>query len=167
MINIRPESTADRPILREFNSFNFDESMVNRVETLKDSIGIDYSWVLENEGLVAGSIFMLPATISTVNSNITIMQLALLSIAKHQKIRGFGTQLVKHVLKTYRDYAGMMVIGKPEYYERFGFTNASGFNLVSRWKVTPEHFLIQELKRGSLHQINGVIDYDPVWDISE
>jgi putative acetyltransferase len=52
------------------------------------------------------------------------------------------------------------VVGHPEYYPRFGFTRASGYNLSSQWEGMPdEAFMVLVMDQGAMQGVSGVATY--------
>ena len=79
-----------------------------------------------------------------------------------------GTQLVETCLERLREsgVAGVVVVGSPDYYCRFGFIPGSRWGL--RWNVqAPEgHFMAIELSPGQLAGKGGVCRYRPEFDVA-
>jgi len=78
----------------------------------------------------------------------------------HQK-KGVGKQLVEAGIRVCREagYAGIVVLGHPEYYPRFGFQPASRFGLTSEYDVPDEVFMAMELVDGGLANVSGLVRY--------
>jgi putative acetyltransferase len=91
--------------------------------------------------------------------------LAPLAVRPGMQNLGIGSQLVNAGLEICRnlrfDYA--VVLGHPHYYPRFGFTPASRFGIRCIWSVADEVFMALELRPGALHNITGIVNYDPLF----
>ena len=77
----------------------------------------------------------------------------------HQR-RGIGGQLIQAGLDGCRD-AGVdyvVVLGEPEYYQRFGFVAASEFGLENEYGVDWE-FMVVELAPLCLTSVAGLVRY--------
>ncbi len=54
---------------------------------------------------------------------------------------------------------GVVVLGHPEFYPRFGFLPSSRFALVSEYDVPEEVFMALELRTGYFNGAAGTIKY--------
>lgn len=86
--------------------------------------------------------------------------LAPLAVAPEFQRRGFATRLVEAGLRRARllGYAYVTVLGRPEYYSRFGFVVASQHGLSYRGASEPS-FMALELIPGALREACGHVDY--------
>ena len=75
---------------------------------------------------------------------------------------GVGHRLVDAGLEECRSAGcgGIVVLGHPGYYSRFGFKAASRFGLKSEYEVPDEVFMALELEEGYLSEVSGLIRYD-------
>lgn len=73
--------------------------------------------------------------------------------------RGMGKALVRQGLNQARrlGHRICVVVGEPEYYGPFGFTNAPAAGLVLPGPVDPRRFQVLELKPGALEGLRGTI----------
>ena len=58
---------------------------------------------------------------------------------------------------------GVVVLGHPEYYPRFGFEPSVNFGFRSVYDVPDNVFMAQELTEGALQGLNGKIKYHPAF----
>jgi putative acetyltransferase len=86
--------------------------------------------------------------------------LAPLAVRPELQGRGLGVQLVRQGLCGCESegVGFVVVLGAPEYYQRFGFRNASLFRLENQYGVD-EEFMALELMAGSITA--GLIRYAP------
>ena len=55
--------------------------------------------------------------------------------------------------------AGVVVLGHPQYYPRFGFVPSSEFGIVSEYDVPEDVFMVLELEPGALQNKSGRVHY--------
>lgn len=91
-----------------------------------------------------------------------ILLLAPLAIDESCRNKGLGSDLVKESLKRAKNegYAAVILVGDPQYYERFGFVSAAEFNIKNKQNIPDENVLILELVSGILDGIEGTVDFD-------
>lgn len=87
--------------------------------------------------------------------------LAPLAVDEDHRSQGIGQQLIYEGLDTLNEfsYRGVVVIGDPGYYSRFGFTPAAGAQLHCRWPDTETAFQLFTLADDALIGISGRVDY--------
>ena len=103
------------------------------------------SLVAVQNGNVAGHILFTPVTTSPF-SNIKGLGLAPLAVKPEYQKQGIGAELVQEGLRLCAEfgYDYIVLLGDPEYYQRFGFKKASGFGLQNEYGVD-ESFMIIKL----------------------
>ena len=91
-----------------------------------------------------------------------ILLLAPLAIAENHRNKGLGSDLVIESLKRAKaeGYAAVILVGDPQYYERFGFVSAAKFNIKNKQNFPDENVMILELAPGILDGISGTVDFD-------
>ena len=104
--------------------------LVNR---LRDQGQLVQSWVAEADGNVVGHLALSPVTID--GQMVELLGLAPVAVRKPFQKAGIGTQLIEAAIQWGRsnNHLGIVVLGEPAYYGRFGFQRAS--DLVDR--LTP------------------------------
>jgi putative acetyltransferase len=83
----------------------------------------------------------------------------------HQR-RGHGTRLMEAALEHARAAAwdGVVLLGDPDFYRRFGFEPASRLGLRCAWDVPDEDFMAVELRPGALRAARGGVLYHPAFE---
>jgi putative acetyltransferase len=78
---------------------------------------------------------------------------------------GIDTMLIERGIDLARaqGWPAIVVLGPPEYYERFGFVPASRFGLTCEFRAPAGAFMVLELLRGTLKGWGegGVVRYEP------
>ena len=82
----------------------------------------------------------------------TILLLGPLAVQPHLRGKGFGRQLVQEGMRLARlgQWRLVLVSGEPDYYPKFGFVPAAGYDLDWPGFVEPERLQFCELVPGSL-----------------
>ena len=85
-------------------------------------------------------------------------------VTEHQR-KGFGSALIKKGLEqcSQLNNIGVVVLGHPLYYQRFGFSPASGFVINSEYDVSDEVFMVAELDKGVLNGKSGAVSFHAVF----
>jgi putative acetyltransferase len=119
-------------------------------------------------GEVIGHVMVTPVTLTTDRGEERLLGLGPVAALPEHQGRGVGTQLVETCLERLREsgFAGVVVVGSPHYYRRFGFIPGSRWGL--RWNVQApeEHFMALELSPGQLAGKAGVCRFRPEFDVA-
>jgi putative acetyltransferase len=101
-------------------------------------------------GGIAGHILFSPLAVERAGGEITAAALAPLAVDERWRRRGIGTALCEAGIARCRDlgFAGVVVLGDPNYYRRFGFDPALAAGFVCPW--SGPHLMAMEYAPGSL-----------------
>lgn len=107
------------------------------VEALRAANGLTVSLVAEMSGRVVGHIAFSPVILSDGTPN--WYGLGPVSVLPEHQRKGIGTKLIEEGLSRLKgmNAGGCCLVGHPEYYRKFGFTNHAGLVLEG---VPPEVF---------------------------
>ena len=159
---VRLEEPGDEAAVREANEHAFGTPLeASLVDALRDAP--DYlSLVATIDEQIVGHILFTPVTLEPP-VDIRIAGLAPMAVRPEHQRTGVGSQLVRAGLDEcrVRGYAGVVVLGHPEYYPRFGFVPAHTFGLSCEFPSPPEAFMAVELEAGALSGMNGLVRYLP------
>ena len=162
---IRPEQKTDRQRIRIINTSAFEtDAEANLVDALRQS-GIPLISLVAEEGTqLIGHILLSP--VSLTGQTHAIAGLAPMAVLPEWQGKGVGSCLVTEGLKYCIEagYIAVVVLGHPNYYQRFGFVPASSFNIKSEYKVPDEAFMLKELEPSALTEIQGVIKYHEAFE---
>ncbi len=77
--------------------------------------------------------------------------------------RGIGSLLVERGLSILKKagHRGVVVLGHPQFYPRFGFAPARTFGIRCEYNVPDEVFMALELYAGGLKDCAGLAKYQP------
>lgn len=162
MPTVRPESPADVDAIERVVAAAFGRmAEAHLVAELRRAGVLALSLVAESEGEVVGHIAFSPALVDggTVPAP-AVLALGPLAVVPAQQGRGWGGLLVRHGLRHSALVArGVVVLGHPTYYPRFGFVPASRFGLHSSYDVPDEVFMALALRPRWLNGVTGQVRY--------
>jgi putative acetyltransferase len=158
---IREEKPHDREAVRLVHERAFGRTNeADLVEALHRERAAVVALVAESATNVVGHILFSPVE-AAVATGKRLLGLAPLAVLPAFQRQGMGDRLVREGLLrcAAAGFDGVVVLGDPEYYPRFGFARAHLFGLRSEYDVPPEAFMALALPRRSLSGISGLIRY--------
>ncbi|MDR3431524.1 MAG: N-acetyltransferase [Rouxiella aceris] len=92
--------------------------------------------------------------------------LAPLAVEDSLRRQGIAEKLVYEGLDALNEfgYATVVVLGSPQYYQRFGFKPAAEHNLHCRWPQSEQTFQLYVLAEDALEGVSGLVAYPPHFD---
>ncbi len=163
-LRIVDETPADFQAVRRINEAAFDtRAEAELVEVLRERAKPLISLVAEDEGAIVGHILFTPVTVEDCES--CLFGLAPMAVDPARQRSGIGSRLVREGLSRCEQVgaAGVVVLGHPGYYPRFGFRPASAFGIASEYAVPDAAFMALELADSSLERVSGVARYHPAF----
>jgi putative acetyltransferase len=165
-MKIRSEVSSDIEFIRAVNANAFaadtEGRIIDRIRAIARPV---ISLVAEDDGVV-GHILFSPVTIDGADQ--LIMGLGPMAVEPSRQRQSIGSALVIAGLEEcrHRGVAGVVVIGHPEFYPRFGFIPGSRFGLTCEYEVPDDVFMAMELIDGSLRGKNAQVRYHPAFSES-
>lgn len=163
---IRPEIAADIDGVRRVNQLAFGgEEEARIVDRVRETSGAFVSLVAD-DGHVVGHILFSPVTLASNHARL-LMGLGPVAVTPERQRQGIGSALISAGLKECRRVGagGVVLVGHPEFYPRFGFSRASGYCLTCEFEVPDEVFMALELVGGGF-SAGGLIRYHPAFSES-
>ena len=187
-ICLRPEQPGDEGSIRQINESAFaDRTEADLVQTLRDAGAIRLSAVAilggrtPDGGSVAtvgrtgmcsreviggelvGHALFTPVTVTTDKGDIELLGMGPVAVIPAKQHQGIGTMMIAGCLEHLRSLhnRGVVVVGEPGFYRRFGFIQASRWGLRWEVEVPEENFLALELTPGALAGVSGGVRYRP------
>jgi putative acetyltransferase len=163
-IIVKSESPDDIRAIEVVNLSAFQgEKEAILIDELRKSQGFsqDLSLVAEFNGRIVGHLMLTPVVLKTTSGEINMLALAPMSVVPSQSHRGIGSELVNTAIERAREkgYAGIIVAGHPDYYQRFGFEAASKYGISCNLPVPEDSIMVIEVTGGSLQK--GSLHYPP------
>jgi putative acetyltransferase len=159
--SIRPERPDDAAGVRRVNQAAFGQATeADIVEKLRSAPGA-VSLVAEEDGVV-GHILFTPVLVESAGGPVAGMGLGPMAVLPGRQRAGIGSRLVERGLEIVRERGApfVVVVGHPEYYQRFGFERASRHGHASQWEGMPdEAFLVLLLDPPAMAGVAGVARY--------
>jgi putative acetyltransferase len=156
-IHIRNEETKDIEQVREVLCAAFPRDAESKVvEALRANGKAILSLVAVREEQVLGHILFSPVTTSPP-SEAKGVGLAPVAVRPAVHSQGIGSKLIREGLRLCEElgYDYCVVLGSPDYYQRFGFEKASPFGIQNEYGVDDEFMVIYFSTCG----VAGVVQY--------
>jgi len=169
-MTIRDYVAADAPPVYHLHKHAFDGlDEADLVRALHGDGAAVLSLVAEVGGALAGHIlFSALALKPAPDPPRQIVALAPLAILPDFQQTGMGSALMGESLARLRESGtdGVIVLGHPEYYRRFGFTPASEFGIAFPGTVPEEAFMALPLREGGLADCAGTAVYHAAFGLA-
>lgn len=159
-IVVRDEAPGDHARVRAVVEAAFGRAAeADLVDAIRTNGNAVISLVAEGPGGVAGHVLFSPVTVE--GSDARVLGLAPVAVAPGAQRQGAGGALIRAGLARAEalGFAGVVLIGHPAYYPRFGFVPASRFGLRSEYGVPDEVFMAIALRPGALAGVRGLVRY--------
>ena len=117
------------------------------------------------DGQVVGHVLFSPVTMEHSPPDSRWVALGPIGVLPPFQDRGVGSRLVREGLDVCRSQGcdGVVLMGEPGYYERFGFVRASDHGLTCVYGDGPA-FQVTALRGGALEQAAGTVRFAPEFD---
>jgi len=155
---VRPEKPEDVAAIYAVHGACFpSEGEARLVDLLRDAGRLAVSLVAEVDGAVVGHVAFSPVTAAAAAGGVGLAPLA---VIERYRRRGVAAALVVAGLQACRAAGSgwAVVLGEPEYYQRFGFRPASEFGLSDEYGGGTA-FQALELLAGGMPEGVGMVRY--------
>jgi len=164
---IRKESQSDVGAITDITVAAFKNHPYSKnteqfiIKALRAANALTVSLVAELEGKIAGHIAFSPVTFTDGSEN--WYGLGPISVQPGYQKQGIGTKLVNEGLNLLKDLGarGCVLVGDPNYYERFGFRSPNG---LKHEGVPQENFLVLSFYNGIPA---GVVEFHQAFSATE
>ncbi len=161
MTTVRDERPSDRAAVRAVNEAAFGQpAEADLVETLHRAQAAIVALVAASQDVVVGHILFSPVTVEHAAGR-RFAGLAPIAVAPNRQRQGIGGMLVREGLARCQALGcdGVVVVGHPEYYPRFGFVPAHTLGLRCEYDVPPDVFMALALPGRSLDGVSGLVRF--------
>lgn len=140
MIELLPLSGCDPQAVELLLDVAFGEDRHGRTAyKLREGVGFTdhLSFALVDDGVLVGSIQCWPLALTHENGMAPLLLVGPVAVSPERQNKGLGHKLMNAMLAAYRPSdEPMVMIGDPEYYERFGFNAKAtqGWELPGPWE---------------------------------
>lgn len=134
------------------------------VERLRQSDAYipELALVAEQDGRIVGYLLLTKIKIKDEDGK-EAESLALAPVAVLQDFqgKGIGGQLIRNAHEKAREmgFGSIVLLGHEQYYPRFGYELTSKYGIRLPFDVPPENCMVIELVKGTLQNIEGVVEY--------
>lgn len=131
---IRTVRASDGPAVRTVLAVAFDSmAEADMVERLRSDGDVLVELVATEWEVVVGSVMFSKATVTGDHGISSLAALAPLAVSPAHRRRGVGARLVRYGLAQLVGVTGVVVLGDPAYYGRFGFEGRLCADYSSPW----------------------------------
>ena len=145
---IRHETPADIPAIRAVNEAAFETGAeAALVDALRENGKFTLSLVADTGGEVVGHILFTDIEMEPGGADARILGLAPMAVRPDRQGGGIGSALVRRGLEYCLElgYRGVVVLGHPAFYPRFGFAPASRYGISCIYDAPDEAFMALSL----------------------
>jgi putative acetyltransferase len=162
MLTIRTEQREDAGAVYRVNAEAFGREVEARlVEAIRRSEAYlpELSLVVEREGSVVAHVLFSKVHIEGSEQAERLLALGPVAVLPAWQRQGIGTALVRAGLERAAalGFAGVVLVGHPSYYPRFGFQPARQFGLRVPFPVEEDAFMALPLRPGGLDAAAGTV----------
>jgi putative acetyltransferase len=164
MITVREERPEDIADIHRMNREAFgQDAEADLVDRLRAQAKTTLSLVAEQDGRIVGHILFSPVMIEAAAGTVTLQGLAPMAVLPSHQKQGIGSRLVARALAILKaaGHRGIVVLGHPAYYPRFGFVPASTYGIRCAYDAPDEAFMALELTPGALKGCSGLAKFEP------
>lgn len=185
---LRPEQPGDKGDIRQINESAFGRrAEADLIEAIRNAGAIRLSAVavmggrsldggavetIGRTGMCAreviggelvGHALFTPVTVATDKGDIELVGIGSVAVLPTKQHKGIGTLMISGCLEHLRALhnRGVVVVGEPAFFRRFGFLPASRWGMRCAAEVPEENFLVLELTPGALAGVSGAVRYRP------
>ena len=124
---------------------------------------------IHGEEIIGHIISTKARVIDSQNQEKEVLCVGPISVLPSFQNKGTGTKLMNHSIRKAGNmgYRGMILFGDPHYYRRFGFRNASEYEITTKDLQNFEPFMALELREKGLDDVKGRFFEDEAFAVSE
>jgi putative acetyltransferase len=159
---IRLEVPSDREGIRQVHLDAFGRhAEADLVEALRRQGGIAISLVAEAQGQLVGNAVLVPVAVGLTAHGLKILALGPIAVLTGFQFQGIGSLLVGRAIEEGRaqGWPAIVVHGSPEYFQPFGFVEASRFGLRCEFGAPAAGFMAMELRPAAFRGWSGLVRY--------
>jgi putative acetyltransferase len=162
-IRIRDEAAGDLNAIRSLHEQAFETQAEAELVNLLRARGKGViSLVAEMDREIVGHILFSPVSIEPPAPGWNALGLAPLAVIPRLQRQGIGSKLVKSGLQRSRQTGIelVFVLGHPNYYPKFGFTQATACGFENEYQAD-DAFMVIEITPGAAVKYKGLVKYAP------
>ncbi|MDH3525969.1 MAG: N-acetyltransferase [Gammaproteobacteria bacterium] len=154
-ITVRPETSEDVRAIDVVHISAFGgEAEARLISALRAaaSYNRELSLVAELNGRIVGHVLLTRVPVRKDGEEKIVLALGPMSVVPSQSHRGIGSVLIKASVELAREkgYGAIIVVGYPEYYQRFGFLPAKDIKVTCNLPAPADALTGMEIVEGNL-----------------
>jgi putative acetyltransferase len=162
-ITVRPEAPEDAGAIDVVHISAFGgEAEARLISALRATshYNRELSLVAELNGRIVGHVLLTRVPLRKHGGEKNVLALGPMSVVPSQSHRGIGSELIRASLTLAKEkgYGAIVVVGHPEYYQRFGFALAKELQITCNLPAPEDALTGMELVEGNLSG-GGHIEY--------
>ncbi len=168
-IEIRQEKPEDlNPVFKLLDTAFKNDKLSDHneqflVERLRKSNSFipDLSLVAVVNDKIVGYILLTKVLIKNNQNQFESLALAPVAVLPEYQNRGIGSRLItkSHDIAKAQGFNSIVLLGHEKYYPKFGYVQASKFNITFPFEAPKENCMVKELVVNALVGITGVVEY--------
>lgn len=161
------ERPADIDAIRAVHRAAFGQEAEGAiVDALREAEALTISLVARIDDAVVGHVALSPMEMPNVA--VKVLGLGPIGVVPERQSSGFGSDLMNAAITRAQTagFDGIVVVGHPEYYTRFGFVPASRFGIRCEYDVPDDVFMALELQGSRLTDCAGLAKYHAAFAIA-
>lgn len=110
---------------------------------------------------ILGHILFSKINIKNDLGSVNSLALAPVSVLPEFQNKGIGKILIREGINIAKEigYKSVVVLGHPEYYQKFGFKQTSQWGIRAPFDVSEKYFMALVLQDGALENVDGIVEY--------
>jgi putative acetyltransferase len=165
--DLRLEEPEDAAAVREIHRLAFgrqaEADIVDAVRIAKGAVLSMVAADLDTGGLTGHVLYTRVCVRVQNDEDTSLLGLAPVAVLPSHQGQGIGTMLIEASLERLRadGHPGVVVVGDPHYYSRFGFLPGSRWGLHWEGDASDKAFMVAELSVGALAGTQGQVRFRP------
>lgn len=170
-LTIQPEKPADFAAVKKIITLAFadmpfsDHREAELVDALRSCAGYipELALIAKTNEQIIGQVLLTQIHLQTQEGLIPVLSLSPLSVHPSFQRQGVGSTLMNEALvrAAKLGHRAILLVGAPEFYQRFGFASASLFGIRFPFDIDGKFCLAKELYPHSLHGLRAKAIYSP------
>jgi putative acetyltransferase len=164
---VRPAQDGERAAILAIHRAGFGrDAEAALCARLMDEGVLVFSLAAEEDAVAVGHVALSPVALAEDPAAPRMLGLGPIAVEPARQRKGIGSVLMRAALEAARreGWAGVVLLGDPDYYGRFGFVPAATFGLGCAWDVPSQYFMAVELTPGALEAARGKVLFHPAFE---
>ncbi len=168
-VNTNDYTEVSRLIVSSFSTSEYGYSNeAELVEKIRKNITHkkDLELVALIDGKIVGHGMLSQVKVINVLDESIGLVLAPLCVLPEYQNQGIGGKLIEELenIALYLGFKFISILGNPDYYGKFGYSEAKNYNISAPFEVDSKYFLIKELEQHGLKEVKGTLIYSSAFE---